>query len=228
MPSPFPGMNPYLEQSYDWEDFHNDFLIRLREYLAKRVGPKYFVKTEMRLYLHELSADERRFFGKGDVGVTSEKQAYLEIRDMLDRRIVTVVELLSPSNKEPGADRDVYLGKRKQFFAGRTNFVEINLLRGGRNPAPPTIPACDYYALVIKATDRPKVHTWPFGVRDSLPKVPVPLDSEDPPIVVDLKEILDAAYDAAGYSKHIYRETPVPPLRPEDESWARGIAGLPQ
>lgn len=257
MPSPFPGMNPYLEQSYDWEDFHNSYLFCLREYLAKRVGPNYFVKTEVRLYLHEMSADERRFIGKGDVGVSSEssrtsigpagvatmgissplelelpaieveKQAYLEIRDMLDRRVVTVVELLSPSNKDPGADRDFYLGKRKQFFTGRTNFVEFNFLRGGRNPAPPVIPACDYYALVIKADDRPKVHTWPFGVRDPMPKVPVPLNSLDPPILVDLKEILDTTYDSAGYSKHIYREIPVPPLKPEDDAWARGIAGLP-
>src|SRR5438445_5644779 len=71
MPSPFPGMNPYLEQNDTWEDFHNNFITRTQEMLTGMVGPNYLVKIEVRLYLHELSAEERLYFGRADVGVTA-------------------------------------------------------------------------------------------------------------------------------------------------------------
>jgi hypothetical protein len=70
MPSPFPGMNPYLEQSDTWEDFHTNFITRAQEALSGQFGPNYLVKVEARLILHELSAEERRYLGKADVGVS--------------------------------------------------------------------------------------------------------------------------------------------------------------
>src|SRR5712692_1834634 len=122
MPSPFPGMNPYLEQSDTWEDFHHNFITRTQEMLTGLVGANYLEKVEVRLYLHELSAEERRYFGRADVGVTAplapekpaagatpvtapvklflpavdvERHSSLEIRDRRNRRVVTVIELLS-------------------------------------------------------------------------------------------------------------------------------------
>lgn len=138
MPSPFPGMNPYLEQNYDWNEFHLNFITRMQEYLNSRVGPNYFVKAEVRLYLRERSAEERRFFGIADVRISEhrpistslgtttpiapiqlqlpaieiEKQAYLEIRDMRKRRLITAIEMLSPTNKDSGDGREMYLAKR--------------------------------------------------------------------------------------------------------------------
>src|SRR5688500_14490720 len=111
MASPFPGMNPFLEQSDTWEDFHQDYMTRAREVLTGEVGPNYLVKIETRLYLHELSAEERRFMGRADVGITGpppgakqsaagilapaslampsidvERHSSLEIRDRRNRR----------------------------------------------------------------------------------------------------------------------------------------------
>jgi Protein of unknown function (DUF4058) len=251
MPSPFPGMNPYLEQSYDWEEFHLNFIARMQEYLHARIGPKYIVKAEVRLLLHERSASERGFIGKGDVGISSfrppsgagpagplsapvqlrlpavevEKQPYLEIRDVKNRRVITVIELLSPSNKKPGSDRDMYLAKRQQILLQPVHLVEIDLRRGGTRPTPPDLPPSDYYVLVSKCEDRPTVGVWPFGLRDPLPVVPVPLSDPEPAVPLDLKAILDHTYDAVGYGDHIYLETPEPPLSAEDDAWARGIAG---
>ena len=68
MASPFPGMNPFLEQNDTWEDFHSNFITRAQETLSAQVGANYLVKIEVRLLLHELSADERRFIGRADVG----------------------------------------------------------------------------------------------------------------------------------------------------------------
>lgn len=246
MPSPFPGMNPFLEPADAWEDFHQDFLVRAREVLMAEVGKNYLVKIEARLYLHELSAEERRFIGRADVAVASradrrepsiaasvaapvqlvlpavdvERQTFLEIRDRRNRRVVTVVELLSPANKTPGADRDAYLGKRGEILAGQTHLVEIDLRRGGKRPHPPDLPPCDYYALASRYEDRPNVGFWPIALRERLPVVRVPLAAPDPDAQLDLQNVLDRAYDAAGFGTYIYSGTPEPPLAPDDAAWA--------
>jgi Protein of unknown function (DUF4058) len=246
MPSPFPGMNPYLEQSDTWEDFHHDFITRAREMLSEQVGPNYLVKIEVRLYLHELSAEERRYFGRADVGITSptatkpavaappapapmrltlpavdvERRSSLEIRDRRNRRLVTVLELLSPTNKTPGADRNDYLAKRAEILASPTHLVEIDLGRGGERPRPPEIPPCDYYVLVSRADERPSLDVWPISLRDRLPPVPVPLAAPDPSVWLDLQAVLHRVYDAADYGKYIYGEAPQPALSPSDAAWA--------
>lgn len=39
MPSPFPGMNPYLERHNMWADFHDAYLVELRNALIRLVRP---------------------------------------------------------------------------------------------------------------------------------------------------------------------------------------------
>jgi hypothetical protein len=248
MPSPFPGMNPYLEQNDTWEDFHTNFITRAQEALSGRVGSNYLVKIEVRLLLHELSAAERRFMGRADVGVTAppeynpgghgtafssapvhlqlpavdvERQTSLEILDRRSRRVVTVIELLSPSNKTAGPDRDDYMAKRRQVLAGTTHLVEIDLRRGGTRPDLPRLPLSDYYMLVSRYAERPRVGFWPVGLRDALPVLPIPLTAPDADIPLDIRAVLNSAYDAANYWKYIYQEMPEPPLSPDDEAWAK-------
>jgi hypothetical protein len=247
MPSPFPGMNPYLEQADTWEDFHTNFITHAQKALAAVVGPNYLVKIEVRLYLHELSAEERRFLGRSDLGlvpsggqtegtgrgvqpapvrlqmpaVDVQRHSSLEIRDRRNRRLVTAIELLSPTNKTPGPDRDDYLRKRMQLFAQRVHFVEIDLRRGGQRPRPPELPACDYYALVARVDEWPHVGMWPIRLRDRLPAIPIPLSPPDADARLDLQDVLNAAYDDVDYGKYIYGESPEPPLSPEDAAWAR-------
>src|SRR5439155_12626475 len=111
--------------------------------------------------------------------VDIQREAYIEIRDRRDRHVVTVLDLLSPTNKTKGPDRDQYLGKRGQILASSTHFVEIDLLRGGARPPQPGLPHCDYYALVSRSQDRPDCGFWPFGIREPLPRVPIPLSPPD-------------------------------------------------
>ena len=58
MPSPFPGMNPFLEHPYHWPDFHNCFIVMARGEIARQLPDRYVVRTEERLILRELSAEE--------------------------------------------------------------------------------------------------------------------------------------------------------------------------
>jgi hypothetical protein len=253
MPSPFPGMNPYLEQNDTWEDFHQSFIIHARDILSGMVGANYLVKVEVRLYLHELSAEQRRYFGRADVAMTGqptpgpststvsvaaptelvmpnvdvERHSSLEIRDRRNRRVVTVIELLSPTNKTSGPDRDEYLRKRNVLLMERIHLIEIDLRRGGERPRPPSLPYCDYYVLVSRFEERPKLGMWPLSLPDRLPIIPIPLTAPDADVLLDLQAVLDRTYDAANYGKYIYDETPQPPLSEEQLAWARQFLPTP-
>ena len=54
MPSPFPGMNPYLEQEVIWHDFHERFLPAAATYLVPQVRPKYIVLIDENIYVHDI------------------------------------------------------------------------------------------------------------------------------------------------------------------------------
>ena len=145
------------------------------------------------------------------------------IRDTASLEVVTVIELLSPSNKEPGADRNKYIEKRVEVLTSRTNFIELDLLRGGQRLPIRDLPACDYYALVSRWWERPSMGRWPVKLRDPLPAIPIPLRRGEAEPLVELKPVLDRTYDEAGYAYRIYRHEPEPPLSAEDAAWAKGL-----
>src|SRR5262245_31755511 len=155
MPSSFPGMNPYLEQEDSWQDFHETFIPALRDAISPQVSPHFIVKIEAHIFIHEPAADERIHMGNADVGVIrspsavpseggratatipatgrlrlpgveTEKQSYLEVRDRRNRELVTVIELLSPTNKRSGSHREQYLEKRMNVLRNAVHFVEID------------------------------------------------------------------------------------------------------
>ncbi len=203
MPSPFPGMNPYLEQEDVWVDFHQSFIPLVRDVLSAQVRPGYLVRVEEYLVIHELPEDEHRYLGRADVSVTRspssqgvrsgggaleapvygrvppaadiEHHSYLEIRDRRDRSLITFIEVLSPSNKRLGPDREQYLAKRRQLFASGVHLVEIDLLRVGPRLPLVELPDCDYCILVSRVEERPRVGIWPLRLRERLPLIPVPL-----------------------------------------------------
>jgi hypothetical protein len=258
MPSPFPGMNPYLEQPAIWPDFHHDMIGVIKELIAPQVAPNYAVRTEVQLYIHELPEDSRRLFGHGDTvlsqtpahshdrdsGLAATKLAvpargslpvvdfervhFLEIRDRFDRQVVTVIELLSPSNKANRSDRDVYLAKRAQLLTTGVNFVEIDLLRGGPRMPVEGLPECDYYSMVCRSADRPSVDFWPFHLRDRMPTIPIPLRSADKNATLDLQACLHLVYDRSIYDIDIYLGEPDPALSIPDAEWARQFVPAPR
>lgn len=249
MPSPFPGMNPYLEQADVWHDFHQSFIPLIREILSAQVRPAYMVRVEEYLFIHELGELERDRIGRSDVSVTRnpagggvqtagalpaapsrsrwtppvdvERHSFVEVRDRHDRGLVTVIELLSPSNKRPGADRTQYLAKRRQLWHSPAHLVEIDLLRGYPRLPLDELPECDYSVMVSRAEKRPEVDLWPLRLRDRLPEIPVPLRPPDPDARLDLQAVLHRVYDAAGYEDYIYGTDPEPPLAAADVAWAQ-------
>ncbi len=253
MPSPFPGMNPYIERDTVFPDFHHHFASVAVELLVPQIRPRYFAKVEVDVYLHEASAEDRHLLGRpgifiGDkvpqpaTGNTTMTHApaqalipvpvdiirlpHVEIFDKDHRDAVTIIELLSPTNKFRSEDRSTYISKRQHVFRTSTHFVEIDLLRGGPRLPMDDLPDCDYYALVSREEDRPHVGVWPIKLRDRLPAIPIPLRSPDPDAQLDLQTVLNRIYDAVGFADYIYDGNPNPPLHPEDAAWAKELLRL--
>jgi Protein of unknown function (DUF4058) len=209
MPSPFPGMDPYLEAR--WHDFHERFLPYAAAHLARQVLPRYIVLIDENVYDPEL--DE-------------ERESFLGVFDREGRQLVTVVELLSPTNKRPGDNRERYLAKRAEVTNSPAHLVEIDLLRCPQPMPAADRPACVYSVLVSRAGQRPRAGFWPIGLRDPLPTVPVPLRDGDPDARLDLHAVLDRVYDDAGYEHFLYDAEPEPRLTAADMVWAHQL--IPQ
>ena len=253
MSSPFPGMNPYLESPGMWPDFHQALINAIRTSLMSAIVPGFYAKIEEQLYIHEHVETRHRPFGRPDVGVlparggggvavaepavVSEAQevtipAHVDVQrlstirifDRHSREFVTVIEVLSPANKNHGPDRDQYVSKRTQYFTSRANLVEIDLLRGGpRHPWDGAIP-CAYSIAVSRVVERPRVLHWPVQLRERLPTIPIPLRPDVPEPAIDLQSLLHDVYDSAGYGGYIYDDGPPdPPLSAEDQAWATAI-----
>ncbi len=255
MPSPFPGMNPYLEQPGVWSDFHSGFIGQLQEQLADQLLPRYLVLAEEQVFLHEVEQPKARLVTRPDISVVAPRmqsvgelsstavieapttieleefhdertETHLEIIDRVRRHVVTVIEVLSPTNKTPGPDRDQYLNKRRNLTRGGVNFVEIDLLRGGKRATEPLSP-CDYVVGVIRAHSWNRIGVWPIRLRGALPSIPIPLKSGEADAKLDLQAALDRRYDRIGYAHFIYDRDPEPPLSPEDAAWAKSLIPQP-
>ena len=251
MPSPFPGMDPYLEAPGLWPDVHNSLIASVRDELSPRLFPRYYVALEERTYA--LDSQELVFVGRPDLAVvagarrrdeSAPKQAvgsavvevevpvpdrvretYLEVRSVEGGEVVTVLEVLSPSNKHAGRGRRRYLHKRDSVLGTLTHLVEVDLLRSGETmPLVGARPSSDYSILVSRSWQRARSQLYPFGVRDPIPPFSLPLRAREDEPRVALGPILRALYDRAGYSLRVdYRRPAEPPLAEEDAAWAASL-----
>lgn len=252
MPSPFPGMDPFIECG-PWSDFHTSAIAEIRRGLNRELPDGYAARVEQRVYVdddppeigsREVAPDAIVFESPESAGGHASQagtlavsqtllwpmpvehhESWLEVRDERNSRIITLIELLSPSNKRSGAKgRRLYLRKRRRVLESRTHFIEIDLLRGGGTvwPAPPH-PEGDYYAAVSRAEKRPKVQVFSWSLRDRLPSIAIPLKAGTPEIILNLQEVLDRVYDDGRYGPALYEVPLVPKLSVDDQAWVNHL-----
>lgn len=250
MPSPFPGMDPFLE-SQEWEDFHTRLMTALSDHLSRTIEPNCLVRVKRRVYLESvggepesmrrtdiaivtvdagpasglLSPHAARMTAECELPMPIERQdIYLVIRDRETMQVITVIELLSPSNKRSQGDgRHAYMMKRQEILSSPTHLVELDLLRGGmRLPVIGTLPPGDYYAIISRAKRRPKCEVYAWTLNDKLPVVPIPLKKGDADASVPLQEVFDIVYQRARYDLSVRYTAPLdPPLTPEELRWVQ-------
>lgn len=259
MPSPFPGMDPYLEHPAGWMGFHNKFIGAMEAALNEQLMPAYYADSEERLYI-SAEGDPGRTVIVPDVKVirTGKKkptattpgrkpsagvavcepidvttlvdpeihEPYLTVVHPESGRVVTIVEVVSPTNKVAGATgRESFLAKRTAAQRAGVNWVEIDLLRAGLSLfARDMYPSSEYYVWMNKLTGRPRSLLWPIRLQERLPEILIPLSGNDPDAKLDLQPLLDTVYDRGPYRVKLkYKADPTPPLTPESAKWADAL-----
>ncbi len=137
--------------------------------------------------------------------------------------VVTVIELLSHTNKQRGKNREDHVTKREDILDTRVGFVEIDLLRAGAPmPYAEQGPESDYRLLIRRRERQFQFRLYPFGVRQPIPRFRLPLLPEDEEPLVDLNQLLADVYERAAYELVIrYDQPPEPPLQANDAEWAQ-------
>lgn len=249
--NPFPGMNPFFERR--WRDAHTRLITYLHDALQERLPADLVACAEEEsvtigfgggttAYRPDLQIQEpwtlkepagtavaapptlRAATEPIRVFVEEETERWIEIRDLGDR-LITVIELLSPSNKRGGVDRDHYLAKRRSFRSGGANVVEIDLVRQGASVFPDVVgevmrraSAC-YGVCVFRAALPAALEVYPIGLRERLPVIRVPLRPSDADVPADLQPLIDQCHERGRYHVLDYRADPDPPFAPEAAAW---------
>jgi hypothetical protein len=248
MPSPFPGIDPFIEIS-EWEDFHARLNTVIADLLTPRIRPKYTARVQRRVYVEHMYDEEQVRWADVAViqtgadsatatlpaaGVASaiapvecvlpmpqeRRETFVVIREIESMEIVTVIETLSPSNKRAGGDgRKQYLEKREELLQSTSHLVELDLLRGGiRLPTVAPLPHGDYYGIVSRRGRRPKDQVYAWTLRDAPPPIPIPLKKGDPDATLDLATAVSTVYDRASYDLTLDYRQSLEPLVSETDA----------
>jgi hypothetical protein len=158
------------------------------------------------------------------------RQGFIEIIDIKSgRRVVTVIEIVSPSNKARGPGRELYLKNQRELREGNVSSVEIDLLGAGNHilAAPleriPCGQRAPYAACVRRGWKLLQVEYDRLPLRERLPAIAIPLRQTDRDVAIDLQALIDRCYEEAAYDDIDYGEHPDPPLTPTDAQWADAL-----
>lgn len=236
MPSPFRGMDPYLEGAL-WGNVHHQLIAEIARQLVPLLRPRYIALSQERFVTVMPEPNEGLSIVAASGGaalaapmelatIIPERvpQVTLEIRDQASRELVTAIEVLSPTNKRSDG-RDEYLQKRAKYLSSRAHLVEIDLLRSGqRVPMAQPLPDAPYFALVSRAWKRPVCDVWPIRLEDRLPTIGVPLLGRDEEVPLDLQAALGNVYDQCGLELAVdYSKPPDVTLTAQEMEWTRGL-----
>lgn len=229
MPSPFPGMDPYLE-GHLWTTVHTALGNEIARQLSPKIRPRYvalpterFVMempgsvtvTAAEAYPDVAVSEAAPAWPAGSLGqAVAETHAPLqlatvvpapvphvtvEILTVADRELVTAIEVLSPTNKR-GEGRREYLTKRQRTLVSTAHLMEIDFLRlGQRVPMQQPLPPAPYFVILSRFERRPLCDVWPIALADTLPTVPVPLLPGDADVMLELQLAFTTVYDGLNY-----------------------------
>jgi hypothetical protein len=252
MHSPFPGMDPYLEQH--WGDVHHRLVQYASDRLQEFLPAGLRARVEERVVVDLPSHDEHAYYPDVRVverpnlahgGATAvaapdgimaeplevpfleaETQGYIEIlQTRPERRVITVIEVVSPSNKYAGRGRDLYEHKQRALEAAGISMVEIDLLRAG--PHVLQLPLAQYpadyrtpYKVCVHRAGKAKIEIYRVPLREPLPAIRIPLRAADADVRLNLQALIAQVYRNGRYDDIDYSVSPVPPLGDDDAAWA--------
>ncbi len=216
MPSPFPGMDPYLEDDQIWPVFHHQLVMCLYQILLPGMPDRYRARVGQRHYV-----TEQALFTS--VVRDEHHEDYIEIRMRNDGRLVTLLDLVSPCNKTTAAGRAAYHGKRQECRTAGANLVELDLVLQGQ-------PMLDYlpdgprdwdYAVTVARSKQPECYEiYKTTLRKKLPNFKLPLAPDDRETVLNLHTVFTRCYDQGGFGGKVdYAKEPPVGANEDDRRW---------
>jgi hypothetical protein len=222
MPSPFPGMDPYLEHPKLWPVFQHQLLACLYQILLPGLVDRYRARVGTRNYVSEMPLFT-------SIIRDEYTEEFVEIRSRNDGKLVTLLEVVSPANKTTPAGRQAYLDKRKEAVLQRAAVVEIDLVLQGK----PTLtysrdglPEFDHAVSVTRSTAPDRYEIYTATIQKRLPKFKLPLAADDRDALLDLQAAFARAYDLGGFASQIdYKTAPPPdvPLTDAQQGWINDL-----
>lgn len=205
--SPFPGMNPFFEDLHHWRGFYNNFASEIMAALVAHLGEAYSVQLHIEIAIEVKSPEKLR-------------RVLIRMTD--NDELVTIIEILSPSNKRSQGLGD-YQQKRYTILMSDVHFVEIDLLRAGTRPGEEVVTDVPYdYATVVNRAGPERIsEIWRTALNEPLPIIPIPLRYPDADIILDMNQSIKALYSRYGYERLIDYSDPIPKpkLRSDMVEW---------
>lgn len=167
-------------------------------------------------------------------GVVTTEPWVFHVEELVDRwveirspsgKVVTIIEVISPWNRETAYGRRRYLEKQGCCLRSTTSLVEIDLIRVGEPvfelPAEKVaaLEGTHYFVSTFRASRPSERELYPCPLQERLPVLAIPLRPTDEDVPLDLQPLIDRCYELGGYWQGDYREDPVPPVLPEEREW---------
>ncbi len=195
MPSPFPGMDPFLEDDKLWPVFHHHFVASLFQTVLPNLIDRYRARVGQRCYVTEMPL------------FTS----------------VLREQLVSPTNKLKTEGRVAYLERRRDARMQSASIVEIDLVMQGQpmlDYSRDGLPDWNYAITVTRCAQPERYEIYTSTLQKRLPRFKLPLAADDRDTVVDLQAAFIRCYDHSGLGAQIdYQKTPVCLTDAEDRRW---------
>lgn len=209
MPSPFPGMDPFLEDESLWPIFHQQMVFSLYQFLLPSLANRYNARTTQRCYV----AQQVLFTS---IQHEEKQEQFIEIRQRSDNRLITILELVGLDNRRTKPGRQAYLEKKREARSAGASIVEIDLLMRGSpmfDLPQENLPSWDQVVVVTRSTAPDRRELYTATLENRLPRFKIPLAADDRDTVLDLQTVFTACYDQGRFGQRIdYRDDPKLPL----------------
>jgi Protein of unknown function (DUF4058)/Protein of unknown function (DUF2934) len=168
----------------------------LREFLQPGLADQY--QTRVR---------ERHYSAQGE-----HREEYIEIARRSDEQLVTILDVVSPSNKTTAAGREAFLSTTQQAKIAGASLVEMDFVLQGQpmlEYSREGLPRWDYAITVARASHPDRYEIYTATLQQRLPRFRVPLAATDRDLVLDLQTVFGHCYDRADFGDRInYRDAP--------------------
>jgi hypothetical protein len=216
MPSPFPGMDPFLEDEKIWPPFQHHLVACLYQTLLPGLVDRYRARVGQRRY-----TTEQALFTS--IVREDHEEEFIEVRQRNDNRLVTLVDVVSPTNKTTAAGRQAYLVKRKDAKNAGASLVEIDLVMQGQpmlDYSREGLPEWDHAVTVTRASQPERYEIYTATVQKKLPKFRLPLAADDRDTVLDLQATFARCFDQGNFAAQVnYQRDPPTRIADDDRRW---------